>query len=80
MTKEIIFKVQAIKPAETCLVKQSTNLSINESRVDEIPAGIAYITYEDIGGLDAEIQQVREMVELPLKHPEYILLVRLCQI
>ncbi len=28
------------------------------------------ITYEDIGGLDNEIQLVREMVELPLKHPE----------
>ncbi|MFB6144158.1 MAG: CDC48 family AAA ATPase, partial [Candidatus Nanohaloarchaea archaeon] len=28
------------------------------------------VTYEDIGGLDDEIQQVREMIELPLKHPE----------
>ncbi len=70
MTKEIIFRVVNIKPAEICLVKQSTNLSINESRIDEVASGIAYITYEDIGGLDKEIQQVREMVELPLKHPE----------
>ncbi|MHA1782072.1 MAG: CDC48 family AAA ATPase, partial [Promethearchaeota archaeon] len=28
-----------------------------------------YVTYEDVGGLDREIQRVREMVELPLKHP-----------
>jgi len=28
------------------------------------------VTYEDIGGLDNEIQNVREMIELPLKHPE----------
>jgi len=28
------------------------------------------ITYEDIGGLDEEVKKVREMVELPLKHPE----------
>lgn len=70
MTKEIVFRVVSIKPAEICLVKQSTNLSINESRLNEVSQGIAYITYEDIGGLDQEIQQVREMVELPLKHPE----------
>lgn len=70
MTKEIVFRVVNIKPSEICLVKQSTNLTINESRLDEVASGIAYITYEDIGGLDQEIQQVREMVELPLKHPE----------
>ncbi len=28
------------------------------------------VTYEDIGGLDKEIQLIREIVELPLKHPE----------
>jgi transitional endoplasmic reticulum ATPase len=28
------------------------------------------VTYEDIGGLDDEVQKVREMIELPLKHPE----------
>lgn len=70
MTKEIVFRIISIKPAGICLVKQSTTLSINETTVEEISPGIAYITYEDIGGLDREIQQVREMVELPLKHPE----------
>jgi len=28
------------------------------------------ITYEDIGGLEAEIQKIREMIELPIRHPE----------
>jgi len=32
--------------------------------------GIAIVTYEDIGGLHGEIQRIREMVELPLRHPE----------
>ena len=32
--------------------------------------GISIITYEDIGGLHEEIQRIREMVELPLRHPE----------
>jgi transitional endoplasmic reticulum ATPase len=70
MTKEIIFRVVSIKPGGIALIKQGTILTINESNVDEVSSGIAYITYEDIGGLDREIQLVREMVELPLKHPE----------
>jgi len=32
--------------------------------------GISMVTYEDIGGLREEIQRIREMVELPLRHPE----------
>ena len=28
------------------------------------------VTYEDIGGLEDEIQKIREMIELPIKHPE----------
>ncbi|MFH1774690.1 MAG: CDC48 family AAA ATPase [Methanobacteriota archaeon] len=33
-------------------------------------AGIPSIAYEDIGGLRGEVQKVREMIELPMKHPE----------
>jgi transitional endoplasmic reticulum ATPase len=32
--------------------------------------GIPLVTYEDIGGLHEEMQRIREMVELPLRHPE----------
>ncbi|HKM51260.1 MAG TPA: CDC48 family AAA ATPase [Candidatus Bathyarchaeia archaeon] len=32
--------------------------------------GIQIVAYEDIGGLHEEIQRIREMVELPLRHPE----------
>jgi len=32
--------------------------------------GIPIVTYEDIGGLHEEMQRIREMVELPLRHPE----------
>jgi len=32
--------------------------------------GVPQVTYEDIGGLKEEIQKVREMIELPLRHPE----------
>ena len=33
-------------------------------------AGFPQVTYEDIGGLTDEIKKVREMIELPLRHPE----------
>src|ERR687887_1395521 len=32
--------------------------------------GVPHVAYEDIGGLKEEIQKVREMIELPLRHPE----------
>ena len=32
--------------------------------------GVPHTTYEDLGGLEEEIQRIREMVELPLQHPE----------
>ncbi len=70
ISREICFKVISIRPKGICIVKQSTVLHINESPMEETETGIPFITYEDIGGLDDEIQKVREMVELPLRHPE----------
>lgn len=70
ISREIAFKVTSVKPAGLCLIKQSTQIKIRESKYEEAPQGIPYVTYENIGGLDSEIQKIREMVELPLKHPE----------
>src|SRR3989344_5425319 len=42
---------------------RSEAVEVEEERVPEI-------SYEDVGGLEDEIKKVREMVELPLKHPE----------
>lgn len=70
ISREIAFKVSQLKPNGICIIKQSTQLHISESTQEEIPQGIPYVTYENIGGLDNEIQKVREMVELPLRHPE----------
>src|SRR5215831_13806915 len=39
-------------------------------RDSALRGGIAQVAYEDIGGLKGEIQKVREMIELPLRHPE----------
>ncbi len=71
MSREFVFKVVNLKPNDVCVIKNNTVLTISEiPQSDSQPSGIPYITYEDIGGLDREIVQVREMIELPLKHPE----------
>jgi transitional endoplasmic reticulum ATPase len=44
--------------------------STNESVGESVPEPTPEATYEDIGGLDDELEQVREMIELPLSEPE----------
>ena len=64
----IEFKVAEIYPENACLISKTT-----EFELDDGPGSFARpqdITYEDIGGLKAEIARVREMIELPLRHPE----------
>jgi transitional endoplasmic reticulum ATPase len=64
----IPFVVVATKPSGVVVVTESTNLIIHEKPAEEARA--TRVTYEDIGGLHEAIQKIREMVELPLKHPE----------
>jgi len=70
IAREVPFKVISTKPKGIVVVKQKTELRVSEQTRDEVPGGIPLLTYEDIGGLKPEIQRIREMVELPLKHPE----------
>ncbi|HME51609.1 MAG TPA: CDC48 family AAA ATPase [Candidatus Lokiarchaeia archaeon] len=68
---EISFTVMNARPSGTVIIRQNTTLHVSENPIEEeTPSGIPIITYEDIGGLEEEIQAIREMVELPLKHPE----------
>ncbi|MFW9867527.1 MAG: CDC48 family AAA ATPase [Candidatus Thorarchaeota archaeon] len=69
ISREISFKVISVRPNGVCIIKQDTILNISEKITEDIEADTNYITYEDVGGLDREIQRVREMVELPLRHP-----------
>ncbi len=60
----------AVKPVkEVALITQSTEIKLSEKPAKE-SSGIPTVTYEDIGGLKDEIRKIREMVELPLRHPE----------
>jgi transitional endoplasmic reticulum ATPase len=63
------FQVLATNPASAVLLEPGTSLRILAPGTGATPRG-SHITYEDIGGLDRELQQVRELIELPLKHPE----------
>ncbi len=59
---------QANNIDEVVLITQKTIFHIAE--MGETLRGVSQVTYEDIGGLKEEIQKVREMIELPLRHPE----------
>ncbi len=69
ISREITFKVISMKPTGVCIIKPETDLNISETITEDEEQGADYVTYEQVGGLDREIQRVREMVELPLRHP-----------
>jgi len=62
------FVVVSTSPRGPVVVTPDTNIKILEETLDELK--VREISYEDIGGLAKEIRMVREMIELPLRHPE----------
>jgi len=65
----IPFTVTKTRPHGIVRITYDTKLQILAEPVPEAK-GVPRTTYEDIGGLQEEIQRIREMVELPLRHPE----------
>jgi transitional endoplasmic reticulum ATPase len=72
MGKRIGFIIVSTKPQNRALLINSdtkfiigskSGISVQDKKIDRI-------TYEDIGGIKNEVQKVREMIELPLRHPE----------
>ncbi|MEE8402445.1 MAG: CDC48 family AAA ATPase [Candidatus Hydrothermarchaeaceae archaeon] len=63
------FTVGQTVPGEMVRVADFTKISVKETPVKP-SEGIPNITYEDIGGLRDEVQKIREIIELPMKHPE----------
>ena len=62
------FLVESTMPKGAVVINPTTILKINEKKPGT--AERLKFSYEDIGGLGHEIQRIREMIELPLKHPE----------
>ncbi|MEJ2250427.1 MAG: CDC48 family AAA ATPase [Candidatus Lokiarchaeota archaeon] len=50
-------------------ITRDTIIKVNK-RIAVLNVSGGVVTYDDVGGLSEEIQRIREMVELPLKHPE----------
>ena len=71
MGRRIDLVVVSYAPSsDAVIVQRSTEVKIGEKPVKEGTTNIPKVTYEDIGGLGDEVKKVREMIELPLKHPE----------
>ncbi|NJE53864.1 CDC48 family AAA ATPase [Thermococcus sp. 21S9] len=69
--QELTFVVTATTPAGIVQITEFTDFQVSEKPVKEVSKTATLgVTYEDIGGLKDVIQKVREMIELPLKHPE----------
>ncbi|HEU4605226.1 MAG TPA: CDC48 family AAA ATPase [Nitrososphaera sp.] len=65
----LTFQIVGITPpADAVLITNKTSFTITEKDADL--RGMPHVSYEDIGGLRDEMQKVREMIELPLRHPE----------
>ncbi|MHA1129285.1 MAG: CDC48 family AAA ATPase [Candidatus Helarchaeota archaeon] len=67
---EVTFVVVNTLPSGLVEFTQSTNIEILNRLPDSVSFKEVLVSYEDIGGLEEEIQRVREMIELPLRHPE----------
>ncbi|MDP6292221.1 MAG: CDC48 family AAA ATPase [Candidatus Poseidoniales archaeon] len=66
------FQIVQTTPKGIVQVLPDTEIVIKEEPVDEedeTGQPISTISYEDIGGIGEQLQKVREMIELPLKHP-----------
>ncbi|MDP6741710.1 MAG: CDC48 family AAA ATPase [Candidatus Thalassarchaeaceae archaeon] len=64
------FAIMQTTPKGIVQVLPETEIVIKDEAIDEeVDKGATSISYEDIGGLGSQLQKVREMIELPLKHP-----------
>ena len=71
MGRRFDFVVQSFSPtAEAVEVSAATKIKVAEKPSKEVETKVPRVNYEDIGGLRDEVAKVREMIELPLRHPE----------
>ncbi len=70
MGTQLHYVVTKISPGKVVKVTPNTKITLSEQVVKAESLRIPEVTYEDIGGLKEEVEMVREMVEIPMKHPE----------
>ena len=64
------YMVASTVPSGVVTVAEHTEMVVKSEATEEKDTFVPSITYDDIGGLDEVLQRIREMIELPLKHPE----------
>ena len=75
-SQAVPLKIASTQPSGTVVITDATEVDISEQPAEQIAesagggAETPDVAYEDIGGLDEELEQVREMIELPMRHPE----------
>ncbi len=67
---ELKFIVAESNPKGIVKITDQTEIKVLPKAVEVLEEGAVSMTYEDIGGLQEEVKKVREMIELPMKHPE----------
>jgi len=69
--RQIKFVIVNTNPTKPVIITENTQVVVNSKGIGEVSEEHAMdVNYEDIGGLKEELKKVREMIELPLKHPE----------
>ncbi len=67
----LLFKVIKTIPSKVPVeVGEETHVEIREDPASEVLEEVTKVSYEDIGGLSDQLGKIREIIELPLKHPE----------
>ena len=69
MGGRVQFIVTSTKPSKPVLVTENTLFKLG-SMTKAVDASVPRITYDELGGLKHEVLKIREMVELPMRHPE----------
>jgi len=69
MGSRVQFVVTNTKPSKPVIVTEKTIFKLG-SLTKAVDASVPRITYDELGGLKNEVQKIREMVELPMRHPE----------
>ncbi|MDX1442101.1 MAG: CDC48 family AAA ATPase, partial [Nitrosopumilaceae archaeon] len=69
MGGKVQFVVTSTKPSKPVLVTERTIFKLGPM-TKAVDSSVPRVTYDELGGLKNEVQKIREMVELPMRHPE----------
>ena len=69
MGSKVQFVITSTKPSKPVIVTEKTVFKLGPM-TKAVDSTVPRVTYDELGGLKNEVQKIREMVELPMRHPE----------